>query len=94
MTEPVHECVKPLSVARRFDADRHGRPQRAVEPLHRIALVGQLLVDDFTGARVENSHLLLARVQITADECHDSGPLLGSRVTVPPPNPINSRRPF
>jgi hypothetical protein len=37
---------------------------------------------------------LLSRVQITSDECHESGLLFEHRVTVPQPNPINSGRPF
>jgi hypothetical protein len=37
---------------------------------------------------------LLSRVQITSDECHESGLLGESRVTVPQPNPINSGTPF
>jgi hypothetical protein len=37
---------------------------------------------------------LLARVQITSNECHESGLLFEGRVTVPQPNPINSGRPF
>ncbi len=59
-----------------------------------VAVVGELLLEDFTRGRVENSDLLLSRVQITSDECHESGLLFGGRVTVPQPNPINSGRPF
>jgi hypothetical protein len=52
------------------------------------------LLENFARRRVENSDLLLSRVEITSDECHESGLLVGGRVTVPQPHPINSRRPF
>jgi len=71
-----------------------GWRQRSVEPLDSVAVVEELLLEDFTGGRVENSDLLLSRVQITSHECHESGLLFGGRVTVPQPNPINSGRPF
>src|SRR5262249_21450192 len=94
VTEPVHEGVKPLRVAGGLDPDRHRRPQRSVESLHGVAVMSELLLEDFARGRVENSDLLLSRVKITSDECHESGLLSGGRVTVPQPNPINSGRPF
>jgi len=54
----------------------------------------ELLLENFAGGRVEDCDLLLARVEITSNECHESGLLFGSGVTVPQPNPINSGRPF
>ena len=94
VTEPVHEGMKPLGVAGGLDPDGHGRPQRSVESLHGITIMDKLLFEDFAGGRVEDGDLLLPRVQITSDECHESGLLFGGRVTVPQPNPINSGRPF
>jgi hypothetical protein len=66
----------------------------AVEALDGIAIVDELLLEDFARGRVEDCNLLLPRVQITSDKCHESGLLFGGRVTVPQPNPINSGRPF
>ena len=94
VTEPVHEGVKPLRVAGGLNPDRHRWPQRPVESLHGVAVVSELLLEDFARGRVERSDLLLSRVKITSDECHESGLLSGGRVTVPQPNPINSGRPF
>ena len=94
MTEPVHEGVKPLRVAGGLNPDRHRWPQCPVESLHGVTVVSELLLEDFARGRVESSDLLLSRVQITSDECHESGLLSGGRVTVPQPNPINSGRPF
>ena len=94
VTEPMHEGVKPLRVASGLDADRHRRPQRSVESLDGVAVMGELLLEDFARRRVEDSNLLLSRVQITSDECHESGLLSGGWVTVPQPNPINRGRPF
>jgi hypothetical protein len=94
VTEPVHEAVKPLGVAGGFDADRDGRTECAVETFHRVPVVDEFLLQDFSCRRVENRDLLFSRVQITSDECHEIGLLLGSRVTVPQPNPINRGRPF
>jgi hypothetical protein len=60
-------------VTRRLDPDRHGRRQRAVEPLHGVAFVGEPLLDELTSAGVEHCELLLARVQITSDKGRDPG---------------------
>jgi hypothetical protein len=94
VAEAVHERVKPLGIAGGLDADGDGRRQRSVELLDSVAGVGELLLTDFARRGVENGDLLLSRVEITSDECHEIGLLLGSRVTVPQPNPINSGRPF
>lgn len=77
VAEPVHESVKPLSVAGRLDANRHGCWQRSIEALDGVAVVGELLLKDFASGRVEDGDLLLSRVQITSDECHDRGLLFG-----------------
>jgi hypothetical protein len=61
---------------------------------HGVAVMGALLLEQFAGGRVEHSDLLCARVQITSGKCHEDGLLLGGRVTVTQPNPINSGRPF
>ena len=94
MAELVHEGVKPLGVARRLDPDRHGRRQRAVEPLHGVAFVGELLFDELAGAGVEHSNLLLARVQVTSDECHDRGRLFLRAVALGLSEGSSSARPF
>jgi len=94
MAQAVHERVKPLGIAGGLDCDRDGRGQGPVELLNGVAVMGELLLEDFARHCVENGDLLLSRVQITSDECHESGLLLGSRVTVPQPNPINSGGPF
>ena len=70
------------------------RRTTAVEALDGVALVDELLFENFAGSRVEGCDLLLARVQITSNECHESDLLFEGRVTVPQPNPINSGRPF
>jgi len=51
-----HEGVKPLGVARRLDPDRHGRRQGAVEPLHGVTFVGELLLDELAAAAREMGH--------------------------------------
>lgn len=94
VAEPVHERVEPLGVAGGLDPDRHRGAQRPIELLHRVAIVGELLFEDFARRHVESSDLLLARVQITANECHESSLLLGGQVTVPQPKPSNRGRPF
>jgi transposase-like protein len=94
VAELVHEGVKPLGVARRLDADRHGRRQRAVEPLHGVAFVGELLLDELAGAGVENCDLLRSRVQITSDEYHDRGLLFLRAVALGWSEGSSSARPF
>ena len=68
VTEPVHEGVKPLRVAGGLTPDRHRWPQRPAESLHGVAVVRELLLEDFARGRVENGDLLLSRVKITSDE--------------------------
>jgi hypothetical protein len=94
VAEPVHEGVKPLGIARRLDTDRHGRRQRAVEPLHGVAFVGELLLDELASAGVENCDLLLSRVQITSDECHDRGLFFLRAVALGLSEGSGSERPF
>ena len=74
--------------------DRHRRAQGTVEAFHGVAVMGELLFEKFAGARIEDCDLLLPGMQITSNECHESGLLSGGRVTVPQQNPINSGRPF
>jgi len=68
VTELLHEGVKPLRVPGGLDADRHGRPQRSIEALHGVAVVDELLLEDFARGRVEDGNLLLSRVQITSKQ--------------------------
>ena len=35
--------------------------------------MGELLLANFAGRGIENRDLLLPRVQVTSDECHDNG---------------------
>jgi len=63
--------VEPQGVASALDADGDGRRQGAVEAFDVVADVGQLLVPELARGRVEQSDLLLARVQIASDENHE-----------------------
>ena len=65
------ECVKPQGVAGALDADGDGGRQRGVEALDVVADVGQLLVPELARVGVEQSDLLLPRVQIASDENHE-----------------------
>jgi hypothetical protein len=94
VTEATHERVKPLRVPGGFDPDRDRWPQRSVEPFDGIAVVHELLLKNFPGGRIENSDLLLPRVQITSDEGHESGLLTVGLLTVPQPEPTCSGKPF
>ena len=94
VTESVHEALKPLGIASGLDADRDGWPACTVETFDGVAVMGEFVLHDFARGCVENRDLLFSRAQITSDECHEIGLLLGSGVTVPQPNPINSGRPF
>jgi len=94
VAELVHEGVKPLGVARRLDPDRHGWRQRAVESLHGVAVVGELLLDELAGAGVEHGYLLRSRVQITSDEYHDRGLLFLRAVALGLSEGSSSARPF
>jgi hypothetical protein len=62
--------VKPLGVAGCLDTDRYGAWERPVELLNGVAVVGELLLENFAGTGVENRDLLLTRVQVTSHECH------------------------
>ena len=86
--------MEPLGVAGRLDADRDGGRQRAVEPLHGVAVVGELLLEKLAGARVEHGDLLLARVQVTSDEGHDRGLLFRRAVALGLSERSNSAWPF
>ena len=94
VTEPVHEAVKPLGVAGGFDADRDGRTECAVETFHRVPVVDEFLLQDFSCRRVENRDLLFSRVQITSDECHDHGLLFLRAVALWLSEGNSSARPF
>jgi hypothetical protein len=72
----------------------HALMQRSVESLHGVAVVRELLLEDFARGRVKNGDLLLSRVKITSDECHESGLLAVGLVTVPQPEPTCSGGPF
>src|SRR5262245_14325004 len=91
----LHEGVKPLDIAHRLDPDRHRRRPRAVELLNDAAGVGEFPLNEFAGAGVENGDLLLSRVQITSDECHDHGGLLFLRAAALGLSEVSSSaRPF
>lgn len=59
-----------------------------------IVVVEELLLHDFARVGMKDGDLLLPRVQITSDDCHEGGLLSESLVTVPKPEPTNSARPF
>ena len=92
--EAVHEGMEPDGVAGAFNAHGDGTRQRRVELLDDASLVAQLPLTHFAGLRVESGNLLLPRVEITANECHESGLLSAGVVTVPQPEPTSSGRPF
>src|SRR6267142_1222540 len=70
--QALQERVKPQRVAGAFDADGDGWRQRGVEPFDVVAGVGQFLVPELAGVRVEQSDLLLPRVEIASDQDHES----------------------
>jgi hypothetical protein len=74
--------------------DGYRAGQCAVKLLHGIARVEELLLHDFARVGMKDGDLLLPRVQITSDDCHEGGLLPGSVVTVPQPEPTSSGRPF
>jgi hypothetical protein len=94
VAETLHQFVKPQGVAGTLDADGHRAGQRAVKLLNGIAHVEELLLHDFARVRMKDGDLLLPRVQITSDDCHEDGLLPESLVTVPQPEPTSSGRPF
>src|SRR4030095_16549097 len=73
VAEPVHEGVKPLGIAGCLDTDRYGAWEHPVELLNGVAVVGELLLANCAGSGIENRDLLLPRVQVTSNECHDNG---------------------
>jgi hypothetical protein len=86
--------MKPEGVARRLDPDRHRPRQRPVEPLDRVPLVQEFLLQDFAGVGIEDSDLLLPAVQIATDQGHAHGLLSRGAVAPGWPEPINSAGPF
>ena len=86
--------MKPQGVAGALDADGHRTGQRAVKLLNGIARVEEFLLHDFARVGMKDGDLLLPRVQITSDDCHEGGLLPESVVTVPQPEPTSSGRPF
>jgi hypothetical protein len=56
--------------------------------------VDQLPLMRFARLDVECRNLLLPRVEITANECHEGGLRFEGVVTVPQTEPTNSGRPF
>jgi hypothetical protein len=73
VAEALHQFVEPQGVAGTLDADGHRAGQRAVKLLNGISLVEELLLHDFARIRMKDGDLLLPRVQITSDDCHDDG---------------------
>src|SRR5262245_31000873 len=92
--EAVHEGMEPDGVAGALNAHRDGPGQGGVELFDGVAFVDQLPLIRFARLGIEYCHVLLPRVEITANECHESGLLSEGVVTVPPPEHTNSRRPF
>jgi hypothetical protein len=72
VSQALQEGVKPQRVTGAFDADGDGWRQRGVEPFDVVARVGQFLVPELAGVRVEQSDLLLPRVEIASDQDHES----------------------
>jgi hypothetical protein len=70
VAQPVQQRMKPEGISRALDPDRDGPWERRVELLDAAALVRQTPLSDLAGGRVEDSHLLIPRVEITANQCH------------------------
>jgi len=94
VAQAVHQSVKPLAIAGGLNPDGHRRSQRAIEPLHRVAVMSEFLLEDLSGRRVEHSHLLFAGMQITSDKCHERDLLSGNSVTVSQPERTRCGGPF
>ena len=92
--EAVHEGMEPDGVAGAFNAHGDWSWQGGVELLDGAALVDQLTLLRFARLGVERRNLLLPRVEITANECHEGDLLSEGVVTVPQTEPTNSGRPF
>jgi hypothetical protein len=58
------------------------------------SLVEQLTLLGLARLGIQGGNLLLPRMEITANECHEGGLLSEGVVTVPQPEPTNSGRPF
>ena len=69
----------------------HGRGLTHPSVAGKAVPARELVLEHFAGSRVENSDLLLSRMEIASDKRHETDACLG-RVT-PQPNPINSERP-
>jgi hypothetical protein len=70
VAQPVQQRMKPEGISRALDPDRDGPWERPVELLDAAALVRQPPLLDLASGRVEDSHLLIPRVEITANQCH------------------------
>jgi hypothetical protein len=71
VAKPLHHGMEPKRVAGTFDANRDGRGQSGVEPLHLIPHVRELLLERFSRVGVEDGDLLLPCVQIASHQCHE-----------------------
>jgi hypothetical protein len=70
VAQSVQQRMKPEGVSRALDTDRDGSRERRVELLDAAALVRQTSLLDLASGGVEDSHLLISRVEITANQCH------------------------
>jgi hypothetical protein len=70
VAQSVQQRMKPEGVSRALDTDRDGSRERRVELLDAAALVRQTSLLDLASGGVEDSHLLIPRVEITANQCH------------------------
>jgi len=94
VTEAVQEGVEPDGVASAFNAHGDWTGPGRIELLDGAALVDQLTLRRFARLGVECRNLLLPRVEITANECHEGGLLFEGVVPVPQTEPTHSGRPF
>jgi hypothetical protein len=70
VAQPVQQRMKPEGVSGALDTDRDGSRERRVELLDAVAIMHQMPLLDLARGGVEDSHLLIPRVEITADQCH------------------------
>jgi hypothetical protein len=70
VAQPVQQRMKPEGISRALDTDRDGSRQRSVELLDAAALVHQTPLLDLARGGLEDSYLLIPRVEITAHQCH------------------------
>ncbi len=73
VAEPRHEGMEPLGVPGGLHANCDRPWERAVELLNSVAIVSELPVENFAGAGVKDGDLLLTRMPITFNECHNPG---------------------